>query len=73
LLCIAILATQKIILKQIETELINNSLKFPTKEEIIEVLYKCAKIDKTDEGIKIERLFEEEAKAVLKLFGGNNV
>ena len=40
----------------------------PTKEEIIKVLHGCAKVTQEKDGIKIERFFEKEAEAILKLF-----
>lgn len=40
----------------------------PTKEEIIRCLYNCAKISQDDEGVHMERTFEKEAEAILKLF-----
>jgi hypothetical protein len=40
----------------------------PTKEEIIKVLHGCAKVTQEEDGIKIERMFENEAEAILKLF-----
>lgn len=50
----------------------SDSLHLPTKEEITKILYKCARIEKTDEGIKMERLFEKEAEAILSLITGND-
>jgi hypothetical protein len=40
----------------------------PTKEQIIKKLYDCAVVTNTDSGVKIDRLFEKEATAILELF-----
>lgn len=68
---LAILRVQQLLLVEINTDNISGLFYLPTKDEIMQVLYKCAKIKRTDEGIKMERLFEEEAKAVLALISGN--
>jgi hypothetical protein len=44
----------------------------PTMQEIKTSLYKCAKVTIESDGVKMERLFEKEAKAMLALFGGND-
>jgi len=45
----------------------------PTLQEIKTSLYKCAKVTIESDGVKMERLFEKEAKAMLALFGGNDL
>lgn len=50
----------------------NVSGSLPTMQEIKTSLYKCAKVTIESDGVKMERLFEKEAKAMLALFGGND-
>lgn len=54
-----------------ELEAENTALKkgFPTTDEIKTVLYRCAKVTIESGGVKMERMFEKEAEAVLALFG----
>lgn len=40
----------------------------PTIEQIKKALYECSKIEMQDDGVKMTRIFEEEAQAMLKLF-----
>lgn len=58
--------------KPLKQPAVSGSLHLPTKEEIIQTLYKCAKTEKTNEGIKMERIFEKEAEAILSLITGND-
>jgi hypothetical protein len=53
-----------------ELEAENTALKkgFPTTDEIKTALYNCAKVSIESDGVKMERLFEKEAEAVLALF-----
>jgi len=41
----------------------------PTKEEIKKALFDCAKIAHEKEGTLVERVFEDEAIAIMKLYG----
>lgn len=41
----------------------------PSVEEIVKALHNCAKKTHDENGIHIERLFYEEAKVILSLFG----
>lgn len=42
-----------------------------TKDEIEKTLYNSAKVSRLESGeVKIERLFEKDAEAILKLFNG---
>ena len=41
----------------------------PAKEQIIKTLYECAKITETKDGIEMQRTFEKEADAIIKLYG----
>jgi len=47
------------------------SITLPSKEQIKKALYECAIITRTDEGVKMERIFDREADAMIKLFTGN--
>lgn len=40
----------------------------PTSDEIKTVLYNCAKVTSDESGVKMERLFDKEAEAILELF-----
>ena len=55
----------------IGTPEVSRSLYLPTKEELIQTLFNCAKVKKTKEGIKMERLFDTEAEAILSLITKN--
>lgn len=54
----------------IEAQKVSNKL--PSIDEIKKTLFNCAKVTIESDGVKMERLFEEEAKAMLSLFGGIN-
>lgn len=43
------------------------SFSIPTKEKIRKTLYDCAIIEKAEDSIRVERLFEKESNAILKL------
>ena len=43
----------------------------PSKEQIKKALYECAITTQTDEGVKMERIFDKEVNAILKLLTGN--
>ena len=50
----------------------NAKKNLPTAQEIKTALYKCAKVSIEADGVKMERLFDREAKAILALFGVND-